>query len=379
MKPRNVLKNYPLLTLLTVGALMTSCANYPYTPDDTLSRIESSPQFSEGKFRNKAETRIFSIKNAWAGLKEVAFNNHPRTVPKQAIPTIEVEHQQFLKEGEEVKFARLGHSTLLIRLGNKNWLTDPVFSERVSPVQWMGPKRFHDVPMDLNDLPNIEGVVISHSHYDHLDHASIMRLKDSVNHFIVPLGIGDILRNWGVDDQKIVELDWWEKVQIDDVDIVSTPAQHFSGRSLTDSDETLWSSWVIKNAHSSIYFSGDTGYFDGFKDIGERYGPFDYAFMECGAYNQQWRDIHMMPEDTLQAFLDVQGKVLVPVHNGTFDLSNHAWYDPFEQIHQLAQEHDVKLLTPVIGDVVNSNQAPEMFSRLWWQTLQSPQLELAGE
>lgn len=247
-------------------------------------------------------------------------------------------------------------------MGQQNWLTAPVFSERVSPLQWIGPKRFHDVPLDLNDLPDITGVVISHNHYDHLDEGSIKLLSNKVQHFVVPLGIGDSLREWGVEEGKIIELDWWQDFEVAGVQVVSTPAQHFSGRGITDGDETLWSSWVIRTNEAAVYFSGDTGYFEGFKEIGERFGPFDYAFMECGAYNEQWRDIHMLPEDTLQAFLDVKGKVLVPVHNSTFDLSTHAWYDPYVQINALAEQHGVELLTPVIGNTVDSSQPISNFT-----------------
>jgi len=361
---------YSLISaLLVTGITMTSCANYPYSPDTSVQRIEASPQYRDGKFHNKVQTQVFSLEGMWNGMKEVVFNKHPDSTPASEIPIVSVQQRQFsgIQPESNVRFTRLGHSTLLIRLGQQNWLTDPVFSERVSPLQWIGPKRFHDVPLDLNDLPDITGVVISHNHYDHLDEGSIKLLSNKVQHFVVPLGIGDSLREWGVEEGKIIELDWWQDFEVAGVQVVSTPAQHFSGRGITDGDETLWSSWVIRTNEAAVYFSGDTGYFEGFKEIGERFGPFDYAFMECGAYNEQWRDIHMLPEDTLQAFLDVKGKVLVPVHNSTFDLSTHAWYDPYVQINALAQQHGVELLTPVIGNTVDSSQPISNFTSLWWQ------------
>ena len=361
---------YSLISaLLVTGITVTSCANYPYSPATTVQRIEASPQYRDGKFHNKVQTQVFSLEGMWNGMKEVVFNKHPDATPASEIPIVSVQQRQFsaIQPESKVRFTRLGHSTLLIRLGQQNWLTDPVFSERVSPLQWIGPERFHDVPLDLNDLPDITGVVISHNHYDHLDENSIKLLSNQVKHFVVPLGIGDALRKWGVDEAKIIELDWWQDFEVAGVQVVSTPAQHFSGRGITDGDETLWSSWVIRTNEAAVYFSGDTGYFEGFKEIGERFGPFDYAFMECGAYNEQWRDIHMLPEDTLQAFLDVKGKVLVPVHNSTFDLSTHAWYDPYVQINALAQRHGVELLTPVIGNTVDSSQPISNFTSLWWQ------------
>jgi len=351
--------------LLLSGVFMTSCATYPNSSDQEISRIQTSPQFSEGKFRNKQQTQVFEWGKTWAIMKDYFNNKSDKSVPKVAPPIQELTVDEFnLENNTTLNFARLGHSTLLIQMSGKYFLTDPVFSERVSPVQWLGPKRFHPVPMDIDSIKEIEAVIISHNHYDHLDEGSIKQLKEKVNHFVVPLGIGDKLMAWGVDESKITQLDWWQNIKLNDVELISTPAQHFSGRGITDSDKTLWSSWVIRNQQHSLYFSGDTGYFPGFKDIGEKYGPFDYAFMECGAYNELWRDIHMMPEDSLQAFKDVRGKVMVPIHNGTFDLSTHAWFDPMEKITKLAQENNVTLLLPQIGQLINTTEAVATSS--WW-------------
>ena len=345
---------------------MTSCAIYPNSSKQNLDRIQTSAQFSDGKFRNKQETQVFEWGKTWAIVKDYFFNKSDKAVPKTAPPIQQLSNDAFnLDNTDSLNFARLGHSTLLIQLSGKYFLTDPVFSERVSPVQWLGPKRFHPVPMDIESIKEIEAVIISHNHYDHLDEGSIKQLKDRVNHFVVPLGIGDKLIAWGVDKNKITQLDWWENIQLEGVELISTPAQHFSGRGITDSDKTLWSSWVIRNQQHSLYFSGDTGYFPGFKDIGEKYGPFDYAFIECGAYNELWRDIHMMPEDSLQAFKDVKGKVMVPIHNGTFDLSTHAWFDPMEQITKLAKENNVTLLLPQIGQLISKEE--KVVSSNWWQ------------
>jgi len=351
--------------LLLSGVFMTSCATYPNSSDQEISRIQTSPQFSEGKFRNKQQTQVFEWGKTWAIMKDYFNNKSDKSVPKVAPPIQELTVDKFnLENNTALNFARLGHSTLLIQMSGKYFLTDPVFSERVSPVQWLGPKHFHPVPMDIDSIKEIEAVIISHNHYDHLDEGSIKQLKEKVNHFVVPLGIGDKLMAWGVDESKITQLDWWQNIKLNDVELISTPAQHFSGRGITDTDKTLWSSWVIRNQQHSLYFSGDTGYFPGFKDIGEKYGPFDYAFMECGAYNELWRDIHMMPEDSLQAFKDVRGKVMVPIHNGTFDLSTHAWFDPMEKITKLAQENNVTLLLPQIGQLINTTEAVATSS--WW-------------
>lgn len=361
---------------LVMATLFGGCASYPHSSKRDISRIEQSPQYRDGKFRNDKEVRVMDLDKIWSSLKEVTFNKHPLAGPQQQIPLSPLTEQDFqASEEQSLRFARLGHSTVMLEMSGKFWLTDPVFSERASPVQWMGPKRFHPLPFDVAQLPEIEAVIISHNHYDHLDYGSIVQLKDKVNHFVVPLGIGDTLRGWGVAQEKITELDWWENKTIGDVELVSTPAQHFSGRGIRDSAKTLWSSWVIRNPQHSVFFSGDTGYFDGFKEIGNRYGPFDYAFMECGAYNQNWADVHMLPEQSLQAFIDIQGKTMIPVHNGTFDLAAHAWYDPMDQISQLAEQHDVTLLTPMIGQLIQHNDqngeatSSSELSQDWWQTL----------
>jgi L-ascorbate metabolism protein UlaG (beta-lactamase superfamily) len=351
--------------LLISGVLMISCAHSPSSSEQTLKRIKTSPQFAEGKFRNEQSTQVFEWGKTWDIIKDYLFNKSDKAEPKSTPPIQQLSTDDFkLNDKAALNFARLGHSTLLIQLSGKYFLTDPVFSQRVSPVQWLGPKRFHPVPMDIDEIEEIEAVIISHNHYDHLDEASIKQLKDRVHNFIVPLGIGNKLIAWGVDKNKITQLDWWENIKLDEVELIATPAQHFSGRGITDRDKTLWSSWVIRNQRHSLYFSGDTGYFPGFKEIGEKYGPFNYAFMECGAYNKLWRDIHMMPEDSLQAFKDVKGKIMVPIHNATFDLSTHAWFDPMKKISQLAREHNVNLLIPEIGQLINSKQ--KYMSSIWW-------------
>lgn len=260
---------------------------------------------------------------------------------------------------------RLGHSTILLKLDGRYVLIDPVFSERASPLQWVGPKRFHPVPLELTQLPRIDAVVISHDHYDHLDEGSIRFLADRADYFFTPLGVGDHLRRWGIADDAIVEFGWWDEVELGTLTFAATPAQHFSGRGLFDRNKTLWASWVIQSPDANLFFSGDTGYFPGFREIGERYGPFDIAMVENGAYNPAWRDIHMMPEDTLQAFKDLNARAMLPIHNSTFDLSLHAWYEPLERISALAMSNDVQLLTPVIGAPLDVTAPQPTFA--WWQ------------
>ncbi|QFU77364.1 MBL fold metallo-hydrolase [Halioglobus maricola] len=266
---------------------------------------------------------------------------------------------------------RLGHSSILIKLGDEYVLTDPVFSERASPVQWAGPRRFHPVPLEPEALPDIKAVVISHDHYDHLDYGTIKRIESRVENFVVPRGVGDHLRRWGIEDTRIHELDWWQGLELGDLSLTATPAQHFSGRGMLDGNRTLWASWVIEGAGAKLFFSGDTGYFDGFRDIGERFGPFDITLIETGAYDQLWAAVHMLPEQSVQAHIDLRGKAMLPIHNSTFNLAFHPWYEPMERAAALAAERQVKLLTPIIGapvDVLEPRQSPA-----WWREL-NPQL-----
>lgn len=269
-----------------------------------------------------------------------------------------------LEQMEDYSVVRFGHSTLLFKIENEFILTDPVFSNRASPFSFMGPKRFHESPIQIDELPNIKSVIISHDHYDHLDKKSIKQLKNKVETFYTTLEVGRHLMKFGVHRRQIVELDWWDSKKRDEVEFICTPAQHFSGRTLFDRNKTLWSSWVIKSPKGKFYFGADGGYFEGFKEIAFNYGPFDMTFLEVGAYNEKWRDIHMMPEDSVQAHEDLKGKVMFPIHNGTFDLSLHAWYEPFDRISILAEQKEFDIRFPQMGEIIsllNYNSTSK-----WW-------------
>ncbi|MGU1744701.1 SidA/IucD/PvdA family monooxygenase [Pseudomonas aeruginosa] len=271
---------------------------------------------------------------------------------------------------------RLGHSTLLLKLAGSWWLTDPVFSERASPLPFAGPKRFHAPPVALADLPPIRGIILSHDHYDHLDRAAIKALVPLVELFLAPLGVGDRLLAWGVPPGKVRQLDWWQGIEAGGLRLTATPAQHFSGRGLHDGNRTLWCSWVIESAELKLFFSGDSGYFDGFAEIGRRYGPFDLTMLETGAYNEHWPYVHMHPQQTLQAHRDLGGRWLLPIHNGTFDLAMHAWYEPFERILELATEHGVRVSTPMMGERIDL-QAPHA-GRRWWREVVDSETQVQG-
>lgn len=346
---------FPLGTLAVTA--LTSCPSaQPSYPQ--------SPQHHEGRFRNPLPRPSLGF---WQGVKLMwtFFFAKPRgTVPAQTIPVRPLTLAD-LQAAPDRSLYRLGHSTILMKLRGRYWLTDPVFSKRASPVQWAGPARFHAPPISIEDLPPIAGVILSHNHYDHLDRAAIDKLADKTARFITPLGVGDQLIAWGVDPARVEQLDWWQSTDVDGLRLTATPAQHFSGRGLTDTDRSLWASWVIQDADLRVFFSGDSGYFDGFKAIGDAYGPFDLTLMETGAYDKRWAFVHMQPEETLQAHLDLRGRWLLPIHNGTFDLALHAWEDPFERIAALASSKGVALTTPVMGERV-AMEAPEV-GTMWWR------------
>lgn len=342
---------------------MTACALFASVPSSQL-RAES-PQRRGGQFRNPTPEQhstgglVKSLRLAW----QFAFDKPAHTVPEGEIPVRTLTRAQLLAAPDASLF-RLGHSTLLMKLRGQFWLTDPVFAERASPLQWLGPKRFHQPPIGIEELPPIQGVILSHDHYDHLDRDAILRLAAKTSHFLTPLGVGDRLIAWGVDAAKVQQRDWWQSVHVGGIECVLTPAQHFSGRGLHDGNQTLWGSWVVLADGLRVFFSGDSGYFDGFKTIGDTYGPFDLTLLETGAYDTQWPYVHMQPQETLQAHLDLQGQWLMPIHNGTFDLALHTWYEPFERIAALAAQQGVRLATPCMGEPFHLRQ-PHAGTH-WW-------------
>jgi L-ascorbate metabolism protein UlaG (beta-lactamase superfamily) len=291
------------------------------------------------------------------------FNKPAHTRPSGQIPVQRVTREQLQKAPNNTVY-RLGHSTVLMKLDDAFWLTDPMFSERASPLSFFGPERFHAPPISIAELPPIKGVIISHDHYDHLDQDSIMQLAGKTNYFLTPLGVGDILIDWGVSATKVRQLDWWQETKIAGVRLVATPAQHFSGRGLFNKNRTQWASWVIVAADRRLFFSGDSGYFDGFEEIGASYGPFDLTMIETGAYDANWPGVHMQPEESIQAHIDLKGRSMLPIHNGTFDLSMHSWHNPFDRAVALGESKNITVLTPEMGEPVSMHNSSH--GRHWW-------------
>ncbi len=324
------------------------------------------PRVHRGRFANHQKVSQFELNRLGDSLSR-RFERRPGdAAPRKPVPVERMTRKSLLAAPDNSVY-RLGHSSMLMKLGGEFWLTDPVFCERAFPVQWAGPRRFHKPPIALANLPPIKGVLLSHDHYDHLDKSAIAQLADKTEYFLTPLGVGDLLQEWGVDAGKIHQFDWWQSGTVDGVECVATPAQHFSGRGARDSNKRLWCSWTILTDEFRIFFSGDSGYFAGFREIGEQYGPFDLTCIETGAYDKNWVDIHMLPEQSLQAHLDLRGKCMMPIHNGTFDLSIHPWYEPFERVYAAAKTHGVHLATPRMGQAVSLAKPPGV--NFWWRDL----------
>ena len=265
-----------------------------------------------------------------------------------------------------VRATWLGHSTVLIELDGRRFLTDPVWCARVSPSQLVGPKRFFAPPLPLAQLPPLDGIILSHDHYDHLDEAAIRALAPRGEQFFCPLGVGAHLRRWGVPASRITEATWWDKVALaPDFELVATPARHFSGRGLLNRDSTLWASWVLKGPQHRVFFGGDSGPFDeAFQEIGAAYGPFDLVMLEIGASDPEWADIHLGPDNALAAHRLLGGGPLLPLHWGTFNLAFHAWRQPVQRLIEAAGP-EVTLLLPTPGQRVEAAAGP--VASQWWK------------
>ncbi|WP_048439452.1 MBL fold metallo-hydrolase [Caenimonas sp. SL110] len=334
------------------------------------ARYLKSPQFSakDCTFQNPPNPDLKPHRSAWAIWSRMLLETKHGTVPVDPVPVRMLDRAALAALDEQSNhIIRLGHSSHLLKLRGKWWLIDPVFGLRTSPVSWAGPKRFHVPPVSLDDVPEIEGLILSHDHYDHLDVPTIEALKERVKRYYVPLGVGARLRDYGVAADRIEEFDWWQERQVGDVHLTAAPAQHFSGRTLTDRNKTLWAAWGIKSGNERIFYSGDSGYFPGFREIGKRLGAIDIALMENGAYDTYWPTVHMSPEETVQAFQDLGARTLYLVHNSTFDLAFHTWKDPLERVAALAQKKGINLATPEIGEVLTLGKPRE--NRRWWEGL----------
>ncbi len=357
-----------VLALVSVFAVVDGWAAFGANPEGARrQRMAESAQFGEGKFHNPQP-----LWNDTWGMFTGILNASSFGSPTSALPVVEGEAERFSTPPPTgLRMTWLGHSTIFLEVDGKRILTDPVWGERTSPVTWAGPKRWYAPPIALADLPTPDVVVISHDHYDHLDHPTIVAMRDMPTVFVVPLGVGAHLSYWGIPDDRIVELDWWEKTTVGDLEITCAPARHASGRSIFDADSTLWAGYAFAGPKHKVFFSGDTGLFPAMKDIGEKLGPFDLTLIESGAYGSAWPDWHLGPEQAVVAHQMLQGRVMVPIHWGLFNLAYHGWTEPVERVLVAAEKAGVQVVVPRPGQSIEPG-APPPFERWWpdvpWRT-----------
>lgn len=354
-----------LLGITALAALILGWKGFGHRAEgERRQRCERSPQWRDGQFVNPQP-----IINDWKGVVSGLLHASPHTTPLVEPPTVIVDPQQFATlPTSGLRVTWLGHSSILVEIDGHRVLTDPVFSPRVTPIGFVGPKRYYAPLIELGKLPGLDAVVISHDHYDHLDRGTIVAMKDWNTTFVVPLGVGAHLAYWGVPESRIVELDWWQSHRVRGLEIVCTPARHASGRTqIFDRDRTLWAGWALVGNRHRAYYSGDTGLFPAMKDIGARLGPFDVTMIETGQYHRAWPDWHIGPEQAVQAHQLLRGRVMLPVHWALFTLAYHGWTEPVERTLAAAERAQVKLLTPKPGESIEPESLPRL-SR-WWPSV----------
>lgn len=350
--------------------LQTAClSSFGADPEGKrLERMKTSSMFKEGKFANNPDVPMLTPGvSYWEVIKRQLFGSEVRHPPGE-IPVVYPKADTFSSPPRQgLRAIWFGHATVLLEIDGVRILVDPVFSERVSPFTSLGPERFFPLPIKLEDLPKIDAVVISHDHYDHLDMNVAKTLSSKGTKYYIPLGIGSHLEKWGVPENQIIEMDWWDKAMLGDVEIVCTPAVHYSGRGLFNRHTTLWSSWSLIGPKHRFFYTGDTGYSPHFAEIGKRLGPFDLTSIKIGAYDWTWEGIHMNAEKAMSAHLDVKGKRMLPVHWGTFNLANHDWDEPIKITKKGSEINGIDLLTPKPGELVDTDLP--FTSTNWWENL----------
>ena len=336
---------------------------------ERLARIRRSPNYRDGAFRNPDATSLGTPGSGWETTKRW-LAGHEQRVPPGPMPIVTLTRVDFAQPpASGLRATWLGHSTVLVEMDGARVLFDPVWARRASPSSLVGPRRFHAPPLALEELPPLDAIVASHDHYDHLDREVVRALARSAAQkgarFVVPLGVGAHLEKWGVAPARIVELDWSESATVGPLRFTATPARHFSGRGLSDRNHTLWASWSVAGPTHRVFHSGDTGPFPGLGAIGTAHGPFDLTLVKIGAYGETWPDIHLTPEQAVDAHAQLRGKLLLPIHWGTFNLAFHAWDEPAERVVTAAVAKDARIVMPRPGESIEPARAPAV--RAWWR------------
>ncbi|MCK5742842.1 MAG: MBL fold metallo-hydrolase [Chlorobi bacterium] len=368
IKIKKIIKWFSIISLFVIfGMIMylLSLDQIGTNPDQSrLEKRADSSHYKDGKFLNIEETSMMKLNFFKAGYKFLT-EKHPDSEPKEELPYIKLSQSDFSeKPSDKFSATWLGHSSMLIEIEGKRYVTDPMYSDHYSPIKFLAPKRFYPAPVKVEDLPKLDGVIISHNHYDHLDYGTILEFAKTDVKFFVALGIAETLIDWGIDSSRIIEKTWWESYTDGNIELINTPSRHFSGRKLIDKDKTQWSSWVIKGEKYSIFFGGDGGPSEVFQEIGDKYGPFELAFIEIGASSEDWPDIHMGPENALETLRKLRCTHFIPIHWGTFDLALHSWYDPVVRLTKAAKNTDIKIRIPLPGETVKHHEFDKVDD--WW-------------
>ena len=322
---------------------------------------EKTDLYFNNKFNNAEDFKLI------VDVKDKLKKEETEEINKRPNKTIKVNKLTELEDADisDMKITWFGHSTSLIQIHGMNILIDPILSEYASPVGFAGPKRFSEVPMTAEDLPEIDLVLISHDHYDHMDYNTLKEIDSKVKAYCVPLGVDSHLDRWGIEESKINTLSWWEDVNINGLIISLTPGQHFSGRLPWNMNSTLWGGYVLKDEYNSLYYTGDTGYGEFFKEVYDRYGEFDVVLIEAGQYDDKWPYSHMNPKNTLKAAEDLSAKWVIPIHWGAFVLANHSWDDSVNKLTSSAEDSFVNVATPRIGETVDIKEI-DNYQEKWW-------------
>ncbi|HFZ8993798.1 TPA: MBL fold metallo-hydrolase [Citrobacter freundii] len=332
---------------------------------EQLSLVEQSPHYRNGQFHNQLPTPGYTgdkgmVAAWWAFL----FTKRENARPTQPLPLTDTDLARIPLGQDTVIW--LGHSSWYLQLAGKRILIDPVLSRYAAPFPFLNRAFAGEYPWTAQTMPEIDLLIISHDHYDHLDYATIKALMPKIKRVVTPLGVGSHLRYWGMKDEIIDERDWHESVRIDQSLLVHIlPARHFSGRGLKR-NQTLWASFMFETPERKLYYSGDSGYGPHFKAVGEQFGAVDLAILENGQYDQDWKYIHMMPEETAQAGEDLRAKAVLPGHAGRFVLAKHSWDDPYKRLKLASRAKNYRLLTPVLGEPVKLNEPQQQFTA-WWE------------
>ncbi len=363
-----------ILVIILLGLGLGACAyfNQPkfgqHPQGERLAEVEASPNYVEGAFQNQLETPMFSEGNTFLSvLLHNFFSSKERPIPAGPVPALKTDLKAL--DPQRNVLVWFGHSSFYMQLGGKRYLVDPVFSPYAAPFSWANKAFAGTVIYSAADMPDIDYLIITHDHWDHLDYPSVVELEPRVGKAVCPLGVGAHLEPWGYAREKLLEADWYDVLEPEEgVSLHALPARHFSGRLLTR-NKTLWAGFAVEGGGKRILFGGDSGYGPHYAEAGECFGGFDLVILENGQYDERWPYIHMMPEETAQAAQDLKSLALLPAHSGKFCISNHAWDDPLKRILEASRERPYRLLTPLIGQVVDLDDQEQTFP-LWWAEME---------